>query len=173
MNAEIRLLSTGGTIDKEYSEESARLEVGQPAAPRILTQGRCSLKVAITPLMAVDSLAISAQQRGLICDAVMSASERWIIVTHGTDTIVETAREIARRASNHKTVILTGAMRPVSTIGSDGDFNIGFALAAVQLLRTGVFVAMNGRVFQWDAVTKTDLGFVSLTDVPSEGSLNQ
>jgi L-asparaginase len=122
----------------------------------MLRLGRCRLKVAIHPLMMIDSLEMSDADRATIVEDCRGAGESQIVVTHGTDTIVETARALAAGlgADSDKTVVLTGAMVPYAFGSSDGLFNLGSALSFVQVLPAGVYVAMNGRCFAWDRVRK-------------------
>jgi len=149
----IRLFVTGGTFDKEYDEIHGRLYFKDTHLPEMLALGRCRLAVEIETLMLVDSLEMSDEDRARIIRACRSAEEDRIVVTHGTDTMVETARILAREVEG-KTIVLTGAMIPIAFGSSDGLFNLGGALTAVQALPPGVYVVMNGRVFPWDRVRK-------------------
>ncbi len=124
----------------------------------MLGRGRCHLDVEIHELMMVDSLEMTDEQRAEVVYACMAVPEQQIVVTHGTDTLVETARALAQRVHT-KTVVLTGAMVPYAFGSSDGLFNLGSALSFAQVLPPGVYVAMNGRCFAWDNVRKNrDLG---------------
>jgi L-asparaginase len=149
----IRLFVTGGTFDKEYDEIRGRLYFHDTHLPEMLELGRCRLDVDIRTLMMVDSLDMTAADRELIARHCREAPERRIVVTHGTDTMVETAAAIAAAAPD-KTVVLTGAMIPIAFGSSDGLFNLGGALVAVQVLEAGTYIVMNGRVFAWDQVRK-------------------
>ena len=150
----IRVLVTGGTFDKQYDELTGRLFFRDTHVPEMLGRGRCRLDVAIETVMMVDSLELDDAGRGTIVDRCRSTEERAIIVTHGTDTMVETARAIAAADLRDRTVVLTGAMVPYAFGSSDGLFNLGSALSFVQVLPPGVYVAMNGQYFPWNGVRK-------------------
>lgn len=149
----IRLFVTGGTFDKEYDEIRGRLYFNDTHLPQMLELGRCRVELEIRTLMMVDSLDMSDADRELIAHQCRDASEDRIVITHGTDTMVETAAVLARTVPD-KTMVLTGAMIPIAFGSSDGLFNLGGALAAVQVLPAGVYIVMNGRVFEWDTVQK-------------------
>jgi L-asparaginase len=149
----IRVFVTGGTFDKEYDEIRGRLYFQDTHLPQMLELGRCRVNVEIRTLMMVDSLDMSDADRDLIARHCREAPEDRIVITHGTDTIVETAALLARSVPD-KTIVLTGAMIPIAFGSSDGLFNLGGALTAVQVLDPGVYVVMNGRVFDWDGVRK-------------------
>ncbi len=149
----IRILITGGTFDKEYDEIGGRLFFKDTHVGEMLALGRCRLDVAVRTVMMVDSLDMTDSDRELILDNCRRATEEQIIVTHGTDTMVETAAVLGR-AGLGKTIVLTGAMIPWAFGSSDGLFNLGSALSFVQALPHGVHIAMNGRVFGWDNVRK-------------------
>jgi len=149
----VRVFVTGGTFDKEYDELTGRLYFRNTHVDEMLRRGRCGLDVDVETLMMVDSLEMTAEQRGLIVRACRACTEAQIVITHGTDTMVETAREIADDVSD-KTIVLTGAMVPYAFGSSDGLFNLGSALSFVQSLPPGVYIAMNGRSFRWDDVRK-------------------
>jgi L-asparaginase len=153
MSEPIRLFVTGGTFDKEYDEIKGRLFFADTHLPDMLQLGRCRLDVKVRTLMMIDSLEMSDADRGLIAHNCRKVAERHIVITHGTDTMVETARLLAQEVQD-KTVVLTGAMIPIAFGSSDGLFNLGGALTAVQVLPPGVYVTMNGRVFPWDQVRK-------------------
>ncbi len=154
----IRIFITGGTFDKEYNELNGTLFFKDSHLPEMLQLGRCRLDVEIRTLMMVDSMNMTASDRGIILDNCRQSEESKILITHGTDTMVATARELGP-ALTDKTVVLTGAMIPYKFGSSDGLFNLGSALAFVQSLPPGVYVAMNGRCFNWDNVRKnTDTG---------------
>jgi L-asparaginase len=150
----IKILVTGGTFDKQYDELRGRLSFGNTHVREMLDKGRCRVPVHIETLMMVDSLDMSDADRAQIVDGCRRASESRIVVTHGTDTMVETARAIAAADLDGKTVVLTGAMIPYAFGSSDGLFNLGSALSFAQALSPGVFVAMNGQCFRWDHVAK-------------------
>ena len=153
MSPRIRLFVTGGTFDKEYDEIHGRLEFGDTHLPEMLEMGRCRLDVQVRTLMMIDSLDMSDADRDMIARNCADVPERHIVITHGTDTMVETARVVAEAVPD-RTVVLTGAMIPIAFGSSDGLFNLGGALTAVQVLRPGVYIAMNGRIFPWDDVRK-------------------
>jgi len=149
----IRLFVTGGTFDKEYDEASATLVFRNSHVDDMLRRGRCRLDIETEVLMMVDSLDMTDAQRDAVVEACRRCPESRIVITHGTDTLVETAKVIANRVEG-KTIILTGAMVPYAFGSLDGLFNLGSALAYVQTLPPGVYVAMNGRWFSWDNVRK-------------------
>ncbi len=149
----IRVFVTGGTFDKEYDEINGRLYFRETHLPEMLALGRSKLDVGITPLMMIDSLEMSDADRSTILDACRSAAESRIVITHGTDTMERTARVLGEAAVG-KTIVLTGAMVPYKFGSSDGLFNLGSALAFVQSLPSGIYIAMNGRCFRWDNVRK-------------------
>ena len=150
----IRILVTGGTFDKEYDELTGRLFFQETHVPEMLRRGRCRVDVAIDTAMMVDSLDLDAAGRAEIVERCRAAVERCIVVTHGTDTMVETARALAEAGLDGKTIVLTGAMVPYAFGSSDGLFNLGSALSFVQVLSPGVYVAMNGQHFLWNGVRK-------------------
>jgi len=149
----IRIFITGGTFDKEYNELDGRLYFKDTHLPEMLKLGRCKVNVDIRTLMLVDSLEMTDADRQLIADQCRKAKEHRIVITHGTDTMEETARTLGKSVTD-KTIVLTGAMVPYKFGSSDGLFNLGSALAFAQTLPTGVYVAMNGRYFAWDNVRK-------------------
>ena len=149
----IRILVTGGTFDKEYDELTGTLFFRDTHVDEMLRRGRARLDLAVETVMMIDSLEMDEAGRGRIVERCRAAAERAIVVTHGTDTMVDTAHALAV-ASLDKTVVLTGAMVPYAFGSSDGLFNLGSALSFVQVLPAGVYVAMNGRHFRWDAVRK-------------------
>lgn len=149
----VRVFVTGGTFDKEYDELSGRLYFRNTHVDEMLRRGRCGLDVDVETLMMVDSLEMTDAQRAMIVRACGACEEHQIVITHGTDTMVETARAIAEGVTG-KTVVLTGAMIPYAFGSSDGLFNLGSALSFVQALPTGVYIAMNGKSFPWDDVRK-------------------
>ena len=149
----IRIFITGGTFDKEYNELNGQLYFKDTHLADLLELGRNKVSVEIRTLMMVDSLEMSDNDRSLIVHQCNSCSEKQIIITHGTDTMADTAKILGEQVSN-KTIILTGAMIPIKFGSSDGLFNLGSALAFAQTLPPGVYVAMNGRFFTWDNVRK-------------------
>lgn len=149
----IRILVTGGTFDKEYNELTGELYFKGTHLQDMLELGRCKLGVEIETLMMIDSLQMTATGREAILERCLGAPERRIVITHGTDTMEQTAAVLGARV-RQKTVVLTGAMVPYTFGSSDGMFNLGTALAFAQTLPSGVYVAMNGSYFPWDSVTK-------------------
>jgi len=150
----IRILVTGGTFDKEYDELSGRLFFRDTHVPEVLRRGRCMLDVRMETVMMIDSLDMDDQGRSKIVARARDCEERAIVITHGTDTMVDTARELAGARIEGKTIVLTGAMVPYAFGSSDGLFNLGSAVSFVQVLPPGVYVAMNGQHFAWNAVRK-------------------
>jgi L-asparaginase len=144
---------TGGTFDKEYDEIRGELSFGDTHLPEMLRRGRCALELEIRTLMMVDSLELSEADRETIARNCQRAPEDRIVITHGTDTMVETARVLAEQVTD-KTLVLTGAMVPYAFGSSDGLFNLGSALSFAQVLPAGVYIAMNGRCFTWSDVRK-------------------
>jgi L-asparaginase len=149
----IRILVTGGTFDKEYNEITGELFFKDTHLSEMLKLGRCRMEVDIRTLMMIDSLEMTEQDRAVIADNCNRADESKIIITHGTDTMADTARYLADKVPG-KTIVITGAMIPYKFGSSDGLFNLGSAMAFVQTLPHGVYVAMNGKYFNWDNVRK-------------------
>jgi L-asparaginase len=163
----IGIFVTGGTFDKQYNELTGTLAFKDTHLPEMLRLGRCRVHVSVRTLMMIDSLDMTDADRALIVDQCRQTAESRILITHGTDTMVETAAALAAALSGDrarsddatksaavKTIVLTGAMVPYAFGSSDGLFNLGSALSFVQVLPPGVYVAMNGRCFQWDRVRK-------------------
>ena len=149
----LRIIVTGGTFDKEYDEVHGRLFFLRSHVEEMLQRGRCKLRVEIDELMMLDSLDMTASHREQIVGACRDCAESHMVVTHGTDTMVETARVLAE-AQLGKTIVLTGAMIPYAFGSSDGLFNLGSALSFAQALPVGVYIAMNGRWFHHNHVRK-------------------
>jgi L-asparaginase len=141
----IDIFTTGGTIDKVYFDALSDYHIGPTPLPDILAENNVYVAHRVTQLMRKDSLELNDADRIAIHDAVASSDADMVLVTHGTDTMVQTARVLSDIAG--KTIVLTGAMQPASLRVSDAEFNVGFALAAVQTLSDGVYIAMNGEVF--------------------------
>jgi L-asparaginase len=151
----IRILITGGTFDKEYDELTGRLYFLETHVPEMLRRGRSLVDVQIETVMMVDSLDLGDQGRVQIVGRCRAASEKAIVITHGTDTMVDTARALADAPElRDRTIVLTGAMVPYAFGSSDGLFNLGSALSFAQVLPAGVYVAMNGKHFEWNRVRK-------------------
>jgi L-asparaginase len=149
----IRVLVTGGTFDKEYNERTGQLYFKDTHLPEMLRLGRSRVNVTIRTVMMTDSLDMTDADRGLIVQNCLQSPEERIVITHGTDTMTETAAAVAGAVSG-KTVVLTGAIIPYAFGSSDGLFNLGSALSFVQALPHGVYIAMNGKCFPWDRVRK-------------------
>lgn len=149
----IRILVTGGTFDKEYDMIRGQLYFKDTHLPEIFELGRCTLDINIRTLMMIDSLEMTDEDRELIVRNCKRSKEDKVVITHGTDTMTDTAKAIAA-AEIDKTIVLTGAMIPYKFGSSDGFFNLGSALAFVQVLPAGVYIAMNGRAFHWNNVRK-------------------
>jgi len=151
----ILILASGGTFDKEYDELTGTLAFEDSHLPHMLELGRCRLEVTVRTAMLVDSLEMTNEDRELLLAQCRRARESQIVITHGTDTMVETAKVLANGLEGSgKTVVMTGAMIPFAFGSSDGLFNLGSALSFVQTLPPGIYVAMNGRYFPWDNCRK-------------------
>lgn len=149
----IRIFVTGGTFDKEYNETNGQLFFKGTHLNELLDLGRNHVPVNVETLMMIDSLEMTNENRDFIAQQCNRCEEDRIVITHGTDTMVTTAQKIAETIKN-KTIVLTGAMIPIKFGSSDGLFNLGSALAFAQALPQGVYIAMNGRYFNWDNVQK-------------------
>ncbi len=149
----VRIFITGGTFDKEYNELDGKLFFKDTHLQEMLKLGRCKLPTEIRTLMLVDSLEMTDADRQIIIEQCRKCKEDRIVITHGTDTMEETAKVLGQ-AGLEKTIVLTGAMVPYKFGSSDGLFNLGSALAFAQTLSRGVYVAMNGRFFLWNNVKK-------------------
>lgn len=151
----IQVFVTGGTFDKEYDYISGKLYFKDSHLSEMFERGRCHVEIDIKTLMMVDSLEMTEEDRQIILHNCKRSASDKILVTHGTDKMVETAKFLANSNLEGKTIVLTGAMIPYAFgTSSDGFFNLGSALAFVQTLPSGVYVAMNGRYFDWDKVQK-------------------
>ena len=148
-----RIIVTGGTFDKQYDAIKGELTFKATHLPAILEQSRVKVPIEIEINQLIDSLHMTDEHRGRVLDACRAAPEASIVVVHGTDTMAETAKVVGA-AGLAKTVVFTGAMIPYSVQGSDALFNLGFAVAMSQALAPNAYVAMNGRVFTWDDVSK-------------------
>ena len=149
----IKIFVTGGTFDKDYDEKKGKLFFKETHMSEILELGRSKVEVDIETLMMIDSLDMTDKERNKIVQNCINTEQRQIIITHGTDTMTKTAKEIGEEKLP-KTIVITGAMIPYKFGTSDGLFNIASALAYVQTLPNGVYVAMNGRVFEYNKVKK-------------------
>lgn len=153
MSRPIRVLVTGGTFDKTYDELHGRLHFKDTHLNEMLRLARCRVEVQVRTLMMIDSLEMTDADRRIIVESCRSSPEAGIVITHGTDTMAETARAL-HAAGLGKTIVLTGAMIPWAFGSSDGLFNLGSALSFAQVLPAGVYVAMNGRCFPGERVRK-------------------
>jgi len=142
---QIKIFTTGGSIDKFYSTKTSSFQVGPAQAESILQEANLRIDYTVESLLQKDSLEITDQERNLILEKVAAASEQHILITHGTDTMIATANRL--RAVRGKVIVLTGAMQPAAFKHSDAAFNLGGALLALQLLPEGVYIVMNGKVF--------------------------
>lgn len=149
----IRVFATGGTFDKEYDFLTGQLYFKNTHLQEMFSQGRCSINIDVRTLMMIDSLQMTDEERNIIAYNCKSCDSDKIIITHGTDTMVQTAKVLAEKVKD-KTIVISGAMIPYKFGSSDGFFNLGAALAFVQTLPQGVYIAMNGRYFHWDNVRK-------------------
>lgn len=149
----LRILVTGGTFDKEYDEINGKLDFEETHVPEMLKLGRSTVPTEVRTIMMIDSLEMTDADRAVILHNIKSVSETQIILTHGTDTMAETAAYIAKENLD-KTIIITGAMIPYKFGSSDGFFNLGSSIAFAQVLPSGVYVVMNGRYYNWDNVKK-------------------
>lgn len=148
----IRVITVGGTIDKIYFDAKSTYEVGPPNIAEILEGLHLNPEFTVTALMQKDSLDMTPEDRALILKQVLATPEERIIITHGTDTMVETAKTLSQVRG--KTIVLTGALSPALFRNSDAMFNIGCAITAVQIMKYGVYIAMNGQIFGHDNVRK-------------------
>ena len=143
---ELLVVTTGGTIDKVYFDDKSDYQVGEPQIGRILQELGVAFRFTVIPLLRKDSLHVTADDRELLRATIAAQPAARVLVTHGTDTMVETAKVLASIPG--KTIVLTGALNPARFRGSDAEFNVGTAVGAVQSLPAGVYIAMNGRI--WD-----------------------
>lgn len=151
----IQVFVTGGTFDKEYNYITGKLYFKDSHLRKMFDRGRCTLSIDIKTLMMIDSLEMTTDDREIISHNCQRCDSDKVVITHGTDTMVETAKFLASEAISNKTIVLTGAMIPYAFgTSSDGFFNLGSAIAFVQILPPGVYVVMNGRFFNWDNVRK-------------------
>lgn len=151
----IRIFTVGGTIDKIYFDAKSSYEVGPPNIGEILGGLKLNPRFDVTPLMQKDSLDMDDLDRARVKQAVSGTDDRRIVITHGTDTMVHTAEQLGELALQQgKTIVLTGALEPARFKTSDAMFNIGAAITAVQILPPGVYITMNGQVFDHDKVVK-------------------
>lgn len=162
----IHVITTGGTIDKVYGR-NGHLDVGEPAVEDLLAPVLTDLTHDVTPALAVDSLQMTDDERAVLAEAVDAVPGRLVLITHGTDTMADTAAYLHKHlASRDKVVVLTGAMQPAAMRSTDAAFNLGAAITALQLLPPGVHVAMSGRVFHADRVVKDRARGVFVEELP-------
>ena len=147
------ILVTGGTFDKEYNEITGKLFFNDSNIKEMLKLGRCKLSVSIKKIMLKDSLEMSDDDRQIILNACLKNKETKLVITHGTDTMTTTAKLLAEKIKD-KTIVFTGAMIPYKFGASDGLFNLGSALTAAQILPYGIYIAINGNIFNWNQVKK-------------------
>lgn len=150
----ITVFTTGGTFDKIYFDANSQFSIGEPQAEPLLKEANIDIAYTIESVLKKDSLEITDEDRQLICQKVEASFSQKIIITHGTDTMAETAKALSQIDLKDKTIVLLGAMQPARMRYSDAPFNLGFAIAAVQLLESGIYISMNGRVFAHDNVVK-------------------
>ena len=148
----IKIYTVGATIDKVYFDRKNTYEVGEPKIGEILKEANVNLEYEISSILHKDSLDMTDEDRQLIFDEIASDEHRHIVLTHGTDTMIQTAKKL--KTIPDKVIVLTGAMEPARLKYSDAEFNIGCAVAAVQVLTPGVYIAMNGRIFDPDRIKK-------------------
>ena len=154
----VRLMITGGTIDKFYNQSNGELEFEQTHFPEMIKRARIEVDIISEELLLIDSLDMVDSDRQLILDSCEKCEEEFILITHGTDTMCDTAKLLGERQIN-KTIVLFGSMVPYAVNNSDALFNFGCALGSLRLLESGVYVAMNGRALHWSDVEKNrDLG---------------
>ncbi len=151
----VKILITGGTFDKEYMELNGELIFKNTHIHEMLKKGRCKLETKIRTLFMIDSLEMTDYHRKIILEKCLNSKEDKIIITHGTDTMVATAKFLGEKIKD-KTIVLTGAIIPYAFGSSDGMFNLGSALAFVQSLPHGVYIVMNGKYFNWDNTKKNN-----------------
>lgn len=149
----IKLLLTGGTIDKHYNELNGDLGFSETHIDEMLKQARCHVDLSIQQVMLKDSLQMQDEDREQILESCLASGENQIVITHGTDTMVDTAEVLGQRIKE-KTIVLLGAMIPYTLKTSDALFNLGCAISAVQCLNAGVYITMNGKIFPWNDVKK-------------------
>jgi|TARA_B100001113_G_scaffold56045_1_gene41766 L-asparaginase len=154
----IKIFITGGTFDKSYDYMNGKLFFNKTHLPEMLKRSRCRLKVSVETLMMIDSLEMNKSQTENIISKCKSSKSKRIVITHGTDKMVATARALAKSNIQDKTIVLTGAMIPYAFgSSSDGFFNLGCALSFVQTLDAGIYITMQGQYFNWDEVDKNSI----------------
>jgi L-asparaginase len=149
---EIKIFTTGGTIDKVYFDRLSEFQVGEPQIGEVLREANVAFQYEVEPILHKDSLDMTEADRHLILEKVAADPHRHVLITHGTDTMIETA--LFLREMSGKVIVLTGSMSPARFRNTDAIFNIGCAIAAVGLLPDGTYIVMNGRVFRPDRLRK-------------------
>jgi L-asparaginase len=152
----IVFIQAGGTIDKDYprTRKGYAFEIGEPAVKRILGKVHPSFDFEVISLLKKDSLDMTEKDRGKILEACQKADADKIVITHGTDTMAETAKKLSR--IKNKAIVLTGAMKPEKFSDSDASFNVGAAVDAINVLSNGVYIAMNGRILPWNKIRRDE-----------------
>lgn len=148
----IHILTTGGTFDKIYHDALSEFSIGEPMADELLQEAGVNLAYSVDSVLKKDSLELTNVDRAQLCEQVMRSPHQHLLIIHGTDTMALTAQQLA--AITNKTVVLTGAMQPARMRKSDAPFNLGFAIGALQCLDSGIYIAMNGRIFNANNVQK-------------------
>ncbi len=149
---ELLIVTTGGTIDKIYFDDKSDYQIGEPQIGTILRELGVSFRFSVIPILRKDSLHITDADRELVRATIAAQPARHVLVTHGTDSMVQTGMVL--RSISDKTIVMTGALSPARFRGSDAEFNIGCAIGAVQTLSAGVYIAMNGLIWAPDKVRK-------------------
>ena len=152
---QIKIITTGGTIDKIYFDQKSDFQVGEPSIVEILKEAHVTFSYDIMSVLRKDSLDLTDDDRLLICSKVKTSTQRHIVITHGTDTMIDTAK--ALQGITGKVIVLTGAMQPAKFRFTDAVFNIGCAITAVQILPEGVYIAMNGQIFDPGNIQKNQV----------------
>ena len=153
----IKIIAVGGTIDKVYFDDKSLYQVGKPTIANILAAAGVAIKFEVESILHKDSLEMTDEDRKTVADKVLEQKDKRIVITHGTDTMVKTAKRVKKALNekgSKKTVVFTGSMTPAVFKNSDAEFNVGGAIAAVQSLPSGVFIFMSGKVFEADTVVK-------------------
>lgn len=171
MKGKIKVITAGGTIDKVYFDANSLFEVGEPQIPHILSEANISFDYDLESVLKKDSLEITDDDRALIYEKVAHSHHAHILITHGTDTMVKTAKSLL--SIPDKVIVLTGAMEPAKIKSSDAVFNVGCAITAVQLLEAGVYIVMNGLIFEADKVTKNlaNRRFEAITEAEADSAM--
>ena len=148
----IHILTTGGTFDKTYHDALSEFTIGEPMATELLQEAGVHLSYSVDSLLKKDSLELTDADRERLCEHVINSAHQHILIIHGTDTMILSAQQLP--PLSHKTVVFTGAMQPARMRKTDAPFNLGFAIGALQCLDSGVYIAMNGQLFNANNVQK-------------------